>query len=65
MNPCRNCESRTVGCHGKCEAYKEFRSELTEAKQTYSRNNAIIYLNQQYRDKIQKIKLNQGKRVDS
>lgn len=22
--PCKDCQNRKVGCHGSCEAYKEF-----------------------------------------
>lgn len=24
-NPCRECERRCAGCHGRCEEYKEWR----------------------------------------
>ena len=28
MNPpCKNCKDRTVGCHGKCEAYQALDKE--------------------------------------
>lgn len=26
--PCKDCEKRRLGCHGKCEEYKAFRAEL-------------------------------------
>ena len=26
--PCKDCADRTVGCHGKCEKYLAYRSEL-------------------------------------
>lgn len=26
--PCLLCERRTVGCHGKCDEYKAFRTKL-------------------------------------
>lgn len=29
-SPCKNCDNRYVGCHGKCEGYVEFRSALNE-----------------------------------
>ena len=29
-SPCRDCPERTVGCHGKCEAYKAYRGVLDE-----------------------------------
>lgn len=25
--PCGNCEERSIGCHGKCEKYIEFRRD--------------------------------------
>ena len=28
--PCKGCEKRELGCHGKCEAYKEFRKKYDE-----------------------------------
>lgn len=31
MNPCRNCTERAQGCHTKCEAYKAWRAEYSEA----------------------------------
>ncbi len=31
MNPCRDCTERAQGCHSKCEAYKAWRAEYSEA----------------------------------
>lgn len=28
MAPCKDCQDREPGCHGKCEKYKEFREAL-------------------------------------
>jgi len=30
--PCKGCEERSVGCHGKCAKYEAFRTNLLEAK---------------------------------
>lgn len=30
--PCKVCEDRAVGCHGKCESYKQYKAELAAAK---------------------------------
>lgn len=30
--PCKGCENRHSGCHGKCEAYAEFRVNHEAAK---------------------------------
>lgn len=27
INPCKNCQKREIGCHGKCPEYKEYQSE--------------------------------------
>lgn len=32
-NPCKDCEDREVGCHGRCEMYQAYRSELDQVKQ--------------------------------
>lgn len=29
-NPCRDCEERTIDCHGKCIRYQSFRESLDE-----------------------------------
>lgn len=31
MNPCRDCAERAQGCHSKCEVYKAWRAEYSEA----------------------------------
>ena len=28
MTPCFNCQTRSVGCHSDCEAYKRYRAVL-------------------------------------
>ena len=30
--PCKGCEDRAVGCHGKCERYEQYKAELAAAK---------------------------------
>lgn len=32
QGPCRECGSRSPGCHGTCEKYAEFRDQLEEYK---------------------------------
>lgn len=27
ISPCKDCEDRTVGCHGSCERYKRYTEE--------------------------------------
>jgi len=31
--PCRGCEDRQVGCHSKCEGYKEWASKHEKLKE--------------------------------
>jgi predicted ATP-dependent serine protease len=31
-NPCRDCEERHEGCHGKCEKYTSWRDVVNEKK---------------------------------
>lgn len=31
--PCKGCESREVGCHGRCEKYKAFRKQHDAIKE--------------------------------
>mgnify|MGYP007038282905 CR=1 FL=1 len=31
-NPCRNCEERCAGCHGRCEAYLDWQAEHNRIK---------------------------------
>ena len=31
-NPCYNCTERRVGCHSKCDKYKEFKEKLAELR---------------------------------
>ena len=44
--PCLDCPDRAVGCHGKCEKYKEFqafrRSELA-ARSKKGEENAALF----------------------
>ena len=30
--PCQGCKDREVGCHGKCEKYKEYKKEIEDYK---------------------------------
>ena len=30
MKPCLDCKDRTVGCHGNCERYREYREWLDD-----------------------------------
>lgn len=32
-SPCKECEDREAGCHGRCEKYQAYRSDLDQVKQ--------------------------------
>jgi len=47
--PCKDCTKRELGCHGKCELYKEFQVETQEFKRNIKKqkresNEHIAYL---------------------
>lgn len=45
QSPCKDCESRTIGCHCSCEKYKAFRAKmdkLREAADERVRINAMF-----------------------
>ena len=31
--PCKNCDERILGCHSKCDRYKEFEQECKEIRE--------------------------------
>lgn len=35
--PCKGCKERAVGCHGKCERYKEYRRKKDEINEKIRR----------------------------
>lgn len=41
--PCQGCESRSVGCHSKCEKYIEYRTKLDEKKAVVSKQLSEEY----------------------
>lgn len=32
VSPCKGCTSRYAGCHAKCQAYKDWRTEFNQRK---------------------------------
>lgn len=46
-SPCYECNKRKLGCHGKCEAYKEMKDELEVIRQKKIRerdfNSYVFY----------------------
>lgn len=39
MSPCKNCGERSIGCHGDCEKYVEFRQSIEAATERRKREN--------------------------
>lgn len=39
LPPCKGCEFRSELCHGKCEGYKAFKSELERVKAEERKTN--------------------------
>lgn len=37
MNPCRNCEQRTLGCHANCPDYDGWKAAVEKAREIRKR----------------------------
>ena len=44
MNPCKDCQKREIGCHGKCEAYAKFREEKDKEIEA-RKDRSVAYYN--------------------
>ncbi len=55
--PCRYCEKRSLGCHGRCEEYMEYKREreVLRARNHVTDDNEIA-LNIRLRDRVDKIR---------
>lgn len=40
-SPCKGCEDRYVGCHGKCDAYIAFKSIREKERTTVSKKKSV------------------------
>ena len=40
-SPCLTCEKRYPACHGDCEEYKEWQSDIHAAKQSLNKDYAL------------------------
>ena len=40
--PCKACEKRAPGCHGQCEAYKDFQEKWEAEKRWLAKENATV-----------------------
>ena len=53
--PCKNCDRREVGCHGRCELYREFTERhKSEKSQKLQENNVTSYFIESARRGIKK-----------
>lgn len=54
--PCKNCNKRDIHCHGKCNEYSNYKSELEKInKMKKAKNEAHIYTTSSYRERVTKI----------
>jgi len=51
MSPCYQCGSRTVGCHGTCAEYGEYRRKEDERKKLYAYEPIRLYLCQKGKER--------------
>lgn len=40
--PCYNCPDREMGCHGRCERYKEYKVEMEIVKRKRQEESAVV-----------------------
>lgn len=56
-SPCKDCESRKVGCHSQCEKYLNFRDEYEKQKKTIRENKDAIMKKESYLiDAVRRVK---------
>lgn len=47
--PCKDCQNRYVGCHGKCDAYKRFKQEQNDFKDELGNmHGKMAYFNERW-----------------
>lgn len=39
--PCKDCSTRSLGCHGKCKDYAEYKQKLDELKKAKDKANVV------------------------
>lgn len=54
QSPCKGCDERIIGCHGKCEKYKNFsiKNEIMKRRKSKDeklRQEVYIYERERYR----------------
>lgn len=65
-SPCKGCETRSAGCHGSCEKYKNWKSERDQMKAAQTEQATADYRFRSYRqtvydrnEKIRRTKMNE------
>ena len=53
--PCKNCERRQIGFHGKCDEYKAFKEEHNAAVNALRTNEDVAAMERERTKKILKI----------
>ena len=57
-SPCLNCIDREIGCHSRCDRYKQFRNEIDDEKQVVrdckAQHNAHMAFLKQQRERHRK-----------
>ena len=56
--PCYNCPDREMGCHGRCERYKEYRAEVDAIKAKKKAESDIVDAIQEAKRRRNKFKWN-------
>ncbi len=41
--PCKGCADMEMGCHGKCDKYKQYREDLEEMKRLKKKDALVKY----------------------
>lgn len=53
--PCRYCESRTLGCHGRCDKYIDYKREHDALKERqFESDQNIVALDLRIRDRVER-----------
>ena len=55
MSPCYKCDSRHLGCHGGCEAYRVYRDAIEAENKRREQDNAVNDYNERKYRLLRKI----------
>lgn len=57
--PCRDCDHRTVGCHGTCAVYRQYREERELIREI--RKKRLVAIQMEFDERIKNIRRNRHK----